>query len=71
MKSANSAAECSCMVAGFAMADGQSVDHIAVGTRAGDCLFVDVRSGDVTVYFPAHRYNCVNALLLPQLLPVS
>ena len=44
-----------CMAAGFAMDDGQCVDHIAVGTRAGDCLFVDIRSGDVTVYFPAHR----------------
>ena len=48
--------------AGFAMADGLSVDHVAVGTRAGDCLFVDVRSGDVTVYFPAHRWVMLNKL---------
>lgn len=44
------------------MADGLSVDHVAVGTRAGDCLFVDVRSGDVTVYFPAHRWVMLNKL---------
>lgn len=36
--------------------DGQCSDHVVVGTKAGDCLFLDAEhDGQVMLCFPAHR----------------
>lgn len=36
--------------------DGQCSDHVIVGTKAGDCLFLDAEhDGQVMLCFPAHR----------------
>lgn len=35
--------------------DGQCSDHVIVGTKAGDCLFLDEHDGQVMLCFPAHR----------------
>lgn len=42
--------------------DGQCSDHVVVGTKAGDCLFLDAQhDGQVMLCFPAHRsaHHCV------------
>ena len=46
--------------AGLAMThDGECNDHVVVGTRAGDCLFLDTEhDGQVMLCFPAHRSYC-------------
>ena len=39
--------------------DGQCSDHVIVGTKAGDCLFLDAEhDGQVMLCFPAHRSAC-------------
>lgn len=36
--------------------EGQCGDHVVVGTKAGDCLFLDAEhDGQVMLCFPAHR----------------
>ena len=36
--------------------DSQCSDHVVVGTKAGDCLFLDAEhDGQVMLCFPAHR----------------
>lgn len=36
--------------------DAQCSDHVVVGTKAGDCLFLDAeQDGQVVLCFPAHR----------------
>ena len=47
-----------CMLdAGLTMTeDGQCSDHVVIGTKAGDCLFLDAKhDGQVMLCFPAHR----------------
>ena len=47
-----------CMLdAGLTMTEeGQCSDHVVVGTKAGDCLFLDAEhGGQVMLCFPAHR----------------
>ena len=43
--------------AGLAMSsDGQCANHVVIGTKAGDCLFLDAaHAGQVMLCFPAHR----------------
>ena len=47
-----------CGVAGLSLtAEGQCSDHVVVGTRAGDCLFLDAaHGGQIMLCFPAHRH---------------
>ena len=43
-------------------------DHVIVGTRAGDCLFLDAaHDGQVMLCFPAHRCNSEAAFVPMQL----
>ena len=42
--------------------DGHCSDHVIVGTKAGDCLFLDAQhDGQVMLCFPAHRsaHHCI------------
>jgi hypothetical protein len=48
--------------------DEECSDHVIVGTRAGDCLFLDAaHDGQVMLCFPAHRCNS-EPVYLPMLL---
>ena len=43
--------------------NGECSDHVIVGTRAGDCLFLDTaHDGQVMLCFPAHRCDDLTAL---------
>ncbi|KAL0038743.1 hypothetical protein WJX79_006176 [Trebouxia sp. C0005] len=49
---------------GLAMtSNGECSDHVIVGTRAGDCLFLDAaHDGQVMLCFPAHRGDQIDLL---------
>ena len=59
--------DCTYQPAGRAMpSDEECSDHVIVGTKAGDCLFLDAaRDGQVMLCFPAHR-----CYLQPAYLPM-
>ena len=45
--------------------DEECSDHVIVGTKAGDCLFLDAaRDGQVMLCFPAHRQPAYLPMLL-------
>lgn len=60
-------------IAGLTMTDeGRCGDHVVVGTKAGDCLFLDAEhDGQVMLCFPAHRSahpSCSSTCYIPAVL---